>query len=228
MFSEDNLKQKTNQDLRKICKELNCAQYGDKATLIKRILETIATCDDQVEVANMPMEEAEEHDYNKMKKSQLIELLKKRKIGGFSNKPKADLIRKLVKHDEEQAKLAREDAALNHNFGECEQCVDLPNIKIITKALFNCYDCDLKICGPCEVAHIKTKATRHHKIESLLQLDLVQRVIPDFAKPSCGGTQWAATAVPEDPPSWVDRFSRSDDELLLLESSTSAGKKLGS
>ena len=125
MFSEDNLKQKTNQDLRKICKELNCSQYGDKATLIKQILETIATCDDQVEVANMPMEEAEEHDYNKMKKPQLIELLKKRKIGGFSNKPKADLIRKLVKHDEEQAKLDREDAALNHNFGECEQCVDL-------------------------------------------------------------------------------------------------------
>ena len=76
------------------------------------------------------------------------------------------------------------------------------------------------------VAHIKTKATRHHKIGSLLQLDLVQRVIPDFAKPSCGGTQSAATDVPEDPPSWVDRFSRSDDELLLLESPTSAGKKL--
>ena len=57
MFSEDNLKQKNNQDLRKICKELNCAQYGDKTTLIKRIL---ATCDDQVEVANNVGQEGED------------------------------------------------------------------------------------------------------------------------------------------------------------------------
>ena len=36
MFTEEILKQKTNQDLRKICKDLKCAQYGDKATIIKR------------------------------------------------------------------------------------------------------------------------------------------------------------------------------------------------
>ena len=57
MFSEDNLKQKNDQDLRKICKELNCAQYGDKATLIKQILETITTCDDQVEGTRLQQDE---------------------------------------------------------------------------------------------------------------------------------------------------------------------------
>ena len=74
------------------------------------------------------------------------------------------------------------------------------------------------------MAHIKTKATRHHKIESLLQLDPVQRVVPDFAKPSCGGTKSKEMDVPEDPPSWVDRFGRLDDELLFLEIPPSPGR----
>ena len=226
MFNEEILKQKTNQDLRKICKDLKCAQYGDKATIIKRILETLETTDAQVEVDIPAPADTDDKDYQKMKKPQLIELLKKRRIGGFSNKPKAALISKLEKYDQEQAKLEREEAAMNQNFGECEQCVDLPNIKITTRALFNCFDCELKICGPCEVAHIKTKATRHHKIESLLQLDLVQRVVPDFAKPSCGGTAAKGADEPENPPSWVDRFGRVDEELLLLESSPLAGGKL--
>ena len=39
MFSSDLLKQKTNQQLRLLCKEHGIPQYGDKATLICRILE---------------------------------------------------------------------------------------------------------------------------------------------------------------------------------------------
>ena len=140
MFNEEILKQKTNQDLRKICKDLKCAQYGDKATIIKRILETLETNDAQVEVDIPAPADTDDKDYQKMKKPQLIELLKKRKIGGFSNKPKAALISKLQKYDQEKDKLEREEAAMNQNFGECEQCVDLPNIKITTRALFNCFD----------------------------------------------------------------------------------------
>ena len=169
MYSEELLKLKTNQDLRKICRDLKCAQYGDKATIIKRILDNSAGVDDnEEEPDNTPVEDL---DYSKMKKPQLIELLKKKIIGGFSNKPKAQLVDKLMRYDEEKAKLAKEKLALDENFGECEQCIDLPNIKIITRALFKCYNCDLKICGPCEVAHFKTKVTRHHRIESLLQLE---------------------------------------------------------
>ena len=43
-------------------------------------------------------------------------------------------------------------------FGECEQGIDLPNIKAIVKANFKCHECNLKICGPFEIAYIKTKA----------------------------------------------------------------------
>ena len=82
-------------------------------------------------------------DYFKLKKPELVELLKKRNIGGFSNKLKADLIRKLIKHDEETALIALEKEAMNE---------DLPNIKVVVKAHFKCNDCDLKICGPCEIA----------------------------------------------------------------------------
>ena len=39
MFSLDLLKQKTNKDLRLLCKEHGIPQYGDKGTLISRILE---------------------------------------------------------------------------------------------------------------------------------------------------------------------------------------------
>ena len=60
-----------NQDLRRVCKDLKCAQYGDKATIIKRILDTLATSDAQVEVGNPHTEDAEDKVYNKMKKPQL-------------------------------------------------------------------------------------------------------------------------------------------------------------
>ena len=75
-----------------------------------------------------------------------------------------------MKHDEESARLAAEKIAIDKYFGECEQCADLH----MTKAKFNCNDCQLKICGPCEIAHIKTKATRHHLIEPLRQLNLLE------------------------------------------------------
>ena len=58
----------------------------------------------------------------------------------------------------------------------------------IMKAKFKCNDCKLKICGPCEFAHIKTKVTRHHTIEPLHQLNLLQHSLPGFTKPSVGGT----------------------------------------
>ena len=92
MFTKQILKQKTNQDLRKICKDLKFAQYGDKATIIEWILDSYAISGAQVEVGDPPIENADEKDYHKMKKPQLIELLKKRKIGAFSNKPKAEQI----------------------------------------------------------------------------------------------------------------------------------------
>ena len=56
MFTEEILKQKTNQDLRKIRKDLNCAHYGVKATIIKWILDILATSDTQVEAGNPPTE----------------------------------------------------------------------------------------------------------------------------------------------------------------------------
>ena len=152
------------------------------------IVETIAKANTPVMQGNPDPDDEMTNDYAKMKKDQLIGLLKERKIGGFSNKPKAQLIDKLVKYDEEKARLAQEEAVLDQDFGECEQCMDLPNTKATTRVMFKCSDCDLSICGPCEVAHIKTKVTRHHKVESLLRLNLVHRPIPDFAKQSYGGT----------------------------------------
>ena len=65
------MSQKTNQDLRKICKDLKCSQYGDKATIIKRFFDTLATSHAQVEVGNPHTEDAEDKVYNKMKKPQL-------------------------------------------------------------------------------------------------------------------------------------------------------------
>ena len=50
------------------------------------------------------------------------------------------------------------------------------------KPKFKCTDCNLRICGPCEITHIKTKATRHHNIEHLHQLNLLQHPLPEFAR----------------------------------------------
>ena len=77
MYSQETLKSKTKQELRKFCKDIGCAQYGDKATLVSRILdsdalETIAPPEDtSLDVADK--------DYGKMKKEELIFLLKKKK-----------------------------------------------------------------------------------------------------------------------------------------------------
>ena len=79
--------------------------------------------------------------------------------------------------------IALEKAAMDEDFGECEQCKDLPNINVVVKAHFIYNDCDLKICGPCEIAQINTKATWFHMIEPLLKINLVHRSIPQFANP---------------------------------------------
>ena len=203
MYSQETLKSKTKQELRKFCKDIGCAQYGDKATLVSRILdsdalETIAPPEDtSLDVADK--------DYGKMKKEELIFLLKKKKIGGFSGKKKAELIKKLERYDAEMDRIEKEKNILKEDFGECEQCIDLPNIKARVKAHFKCNDCDLKICGPCEIAHIKTKVTRHHMIEPLLQINLIRQAVPEFAKPSTGGTVPAPTACSQ-PTSWVDNL----------------------
>ena len=194
--SEEIVKAKTNSELGSICKDIGIAQYGDKATIIKRILDNGGEAPNTDKDKDAMATEDEGIDYFKLKKPELVDLLKKRKIGGFSNKLKADLIKKLIKHDEETARIAVEKEALGEDFGECEQCVDLPNIKAVVKAHFKCNDCDLKICGPCEIAHIKTKATRFHMIEPLLKISLVHRSIPQFAKPSAGGGN---SSAPEEP-----------------------------
>ena len=76
----------------------------------------------------------------------------------------------------------------------------------------------MKICGPCEIAHIKTKATRFHIIEPLLKINLVHRSIPKFAKPSAGGGN---TSAPEKPksPTWVENMFRVQDDPQLVENS---------
>ena len=82
------------------------------------------------------------------------------------------------------------------------------------KAKFKCNDCKLKICGPCEIAHIKTKVTRHHTIEPLHQLNLLQHSLPGFAKPSVGGTvsSSAETCDLASHPTWVDNLERDENE----------------
>ena len=190
MFSSELLKQKTNQQLRLLCKDRGLPQYGDKATLITRIMGQDNLEDDPSDIGggdDDPLTEDVQLDYRKMKKNELVQIMKDRKLGGFSGKKKDEIIKKLLRHDEESARLANEKRALGEDFGECEQCEDLPNIKHVMKAKFSCNDCQLKICGPCEIAHIKTKATRHHLIEPLHQLNLMQHPIPVFAKPSTGG-----------------------------------------
>ena len=77
------------------------------------------------------------------------------------------------------------------------------------KAKFKCNDCKLKICGPCEIAHIKTKVTRHHTIEPLHQLNLLQYSLPGFAKPSVGGT---VSSSAEKSSTWVDNLERDENE----------------
>ena len=103
-------------------------------------------------------------------------------IGGFSGRKKEELARKLQRHDEETAKVYNEKRAIGEDFGECEQYEDLSNIKHVMKPKFKCTDCKLRICGPCEITHIKTKATRHHNIEHLHQLNLLQHPLPEFAR----------------------------------------------
>ena len=107
--------------------------------------------------------------------------------------------------------IALEKEAMDEDFGECEQCKDLPNINVVVKAHFKYNDCDLKICGPCEIAHIKTKATWFHMIEPLLKINLVHRSIPQFAKPSARGGNPSAPEKPKSP-TWVDSmFDVHDD-----------------
>ena len=210
MFSSELLKQKTNQQLRLLCKEYGLPQYGDKATLISRLLDKgdLVAEDDQCHGGDGPLDDVQlQLDYRKMKKDELVKIMKERKLGGFSGKKKDDLIKKLLKHDEESARLAAEKIALDEDFGECEQCADLPNIKHVMKAKFSCNDCQLKICEPCEIAHIKTKATRHHLIEPLHQLNLLQHPIPAFAKPSTGG-QVSTLDEEQASPTWVENMEK--------------------
>ena len=47
-------------------------------------------------------------DYRKMKKNELVQIMKDRKLGGFSGKKKDEIIKKLERHDEESARLANE------------------------------------------------------------------------------------------------------------------------
>jgi hypothetical protein len=129
--------------------------------------------------------------------------MKERKLGGFSGKKKDDLIKKLLKHDEESARLAAEKIALDEDFGECEQCADLH----VMKANLSCNDCQLKICEPCEIAHIKTKSTRHHLIEPLHQLNLLQHPIPAFDKHSNGG-QVSTLDEEQASPTWVENMEK--------------------
>ena len=223
MFSVELLKQKTNQQLRLLCKEQGIPQYGDKTTVVARIMEHA----DHHEVpsdgggygdGDHVEKDADEVDYMKMKRDKLVQLMKARKIGGFSGKKKEELARKLMRHDEEKARVASEKLALGEDFGQCEQCEDLPNIKHLMKAKFKCNDCNLKICGPCEIAHIKTKVTRHHTIEPLHQLHLLQHALPGFAKPSVGGI--SATEATSDLaaslPTWVDNLEDPDITSELL------------
>ena len=139
------MKTKTNTELRLICKDIGVAQNGDKATIIKRIIDNGGEASTN-DTDKMPLENDLEVDYLKLKKPELVELLKRRNFSGFSNKLKADLIKKLIKHDEETAMIDLEKEAMNEDFGECEQCEDLPNIKAVVKAHYKCNDCDLKIC----------------------------------------------------------------------------------
>ena len=125
MFSSDLLKQKTNQQLRLLCKEHGIPQYGDKATLICRILEQADRIEDPsdgggdgdgVGVGDA-IEQVDEVEYSKMKRDKLVQLMKDRKIGGFSGKKKEELARKLNRHDEETVRVANEKLALGEDFG---------------------------------------------------------------------------------------------------------------
>ena len=122
MYSQDLLKGKTNQELRSLCKEIGCPQYGDKQT--NRTLNKTET--DEVVVDDDPRESTDVKNYGIMKKEELIKLLKEKKIGGFSGKKKADLFEKLERNDAEMVRIEKEKNALDEDFGECEQCIDLP------------------------------------------------------------------------------------------------------
>ena len=77
MFSVELLKQKTNQQLRLLCKEQGIPQYGDKTTVVGRIMEHA----DHHEVpsdgggygdGDHVEKDADEVDYMKMKRDKLV------------------------------------------------------------------------------------------------------------------------------------------------------------
>ena len=105
------MKQKTNQQLRLLCKDRGLPQYGDKATLITRIMGQDNLEDDPSDIGggdDDPLTEDVQLDYRKMKKNELVQIMKDRKLGGFSWKKKDEIIKKLERHDEESARLANE------------------------------------------------------------------------------------------------------------------------
>ena len=65
------------------------AKYGDKTTIIKRILDNGGEASNKDE-DNMPTVNEVEVDYYKLKKLELVELLDECKIAGFINKLKAE------------------------------------------------------------------------------------------------------------------------------------------
>jgi hypothetical protein len=202
------LKKKTNQQLRLLCKDRGLPQYGDKETLCTRILSQGDQSDPEPDDGDEPAIENVQQDYKKMKKDKLVFLMKERKIGGYSGKKKEDLVRRLVRHDEEMARMDAEKRTLNEDFGECQQCEDLTNIKHVMKAKFNCRECKLKICGPCEIAHVKTKATRHHMVEPLHKLNIFPHPIPGFAKHITPASTVETDRIAS--PSWVDSLERGE------------------
>ena len=97
-FSSALLKEKPNQELRLLCKARGIPQYGDKATLIRRIMDQgdlSNLSDDPVDIVgddDLVTEEEVQLDYKKMKKYQLVKIMKERKLGGFSGKKKDELV----------------------------------------------------------------------------------------------------------------------------------------
>ena len=70
------------------------AQYGDKTTIIKRILDNGGEASNK-DKDNMPTVNEVEVEYYKLKKPELVELLNECTITGFIDKWKADIINKL-------------------------------------------------------------------------------------------------------------------------------------
>ena len=105
-----------------MCKEHGIPQYGDKATLISRILERAENLEypgdgggdgsDRVDRVGDAIEVVDEVDHRKIKSDKLVQLMKDRNIGGFSGKKKEELPRKLQRYDEETARVANEKVLL--------------------------------------------------------------------------------------------------------------------